>query len=49
MNGEVAVSLPFENGSYNQKPAQSPGISPTQGNNQATNNEVSSKITFVIN
>ena len=48
MSGEVAVSLPIENGSYTQRPPHSPAISPARDHEQVSNNEVSSEISFVI-
>ena len=44
MSGEIAV-----NGiSYNQRPPHSPAINPARDHNQASNNEVSSEISFLI-
>ena len=44
MSGEVAVNEI----SYNQRPPHSPAISPARDHNQASNNEVSSEISFLI-
>ena len=48
MSGEVAVSLPIQNGSYSQRPPHSPTISPARDHSQASKNEVSSEIGFAI-
>lgn len=47
-NGEVAVSLPMENGTYSPRPPHSPTISTARSHNQASNTQVSSVIRFGI-
>lgn len=41
-------SSPVENGSYSPRPPHSPTISPARGHNQASDNEVSFEISFLI-